>query len=100
MSFPRIRVIPPDPLHREGEIESDGAEFAYRPRFLRESYKRTGGTHLGPTLVLEVVDAQGRLERHVQNVTVTVDDGGEIRLMQEQVVQPSFLCAQEQEVVE
>lgn len=91
MSVPRIRIIPPDEPHREGGIAENVGELEYLPRFMRESYKRSGSTHIGPTLMLEVVDEHGRLERLVKTVTLTVDDSGEIRLMQEQVVLPSFL---------
>jgi hypothetical protein len=92
MSKVRVRVLPPAEIDREGDVAvSTHGEFAYAPRFLRDAARRTGGTHKGPVVAVDIIDEAGGVERVVQAVTVGVDDDGAIRLHQQQIVQPSFL---------
>jgi hypothetical protein len=87
----KIRVEAPPEMYRDGQINQTPGGFDYLARFLRESIRRTGGSHTGVTMSVEVVDEYGKLERLVQTVTLVVADDGSIRLLQEQAEPPSFL---------
>jgi hypothetical protein len=92
----RVTISRPAGVHLEGEPTVHPGGFSYSPRFLRDSIRRTGANHEGPTVTVQVVDGTGAVVRTVQAVTLLVTDDGSIRLLQETPVAPAFLQQEEE----
>lgn len=95
MSSPEIfvRVEAPEQLFRDKVRITDGGSptMLYEAKFLRESHRSSDSRHIGPTLTL-FMKLPGGVESVVSEVTLTVDNNGKFRILDQdaKVVVPKF----------